>query len=473
MKSKVWVIVLTLLLVTPLWATNDISMDGLIETETVSVVRTNQRYVQKVDIERLDKDLKETDQLLVQVADKYKTIFNNADRDEKLYFRTWDLDQYKAMRTAAVSFASLMKQVEEKLTSLQLLFGNAAKEPLEQEIHRAIWQRAGHFIRNITVYNCYCDFGLNRDLLYETIKPFNELRVKILKADRIGHIDFPPMYRPQMQQHIVGHNTENTREGIVLESSTVAITDVVLHLPFDQDSFTKLLKEAQALAKKAARYKEELLAAGVKEIPRSPYNPAGTNSIEYRGDLSLFHNKHQPKIVEFVISMVTLKGYCNELTARLRVSNNYVNDLNLRCDLQQTINSFQNLCKWGDGWVVTYDAWNKWVRWFKFFPGRTNFARTHIYQEMKMTSAAELYTQAVRQRQQEAMRQSGMLSTDDVIKMLKTLKGYQRLARACKLANRIYDLDSDNVVRIGKCLASKHRDEWITFVSKLPNLSGV
>ena len=469
LKRSLFGLVASLLVVVPAYS-NPLNMDGLIETESVTVTRDNFRVDHQFDGTKLDQELTEADALIKEIGEKYKTILTQAERDEGDYFRTWDHGRYLAMKRAGASFQSRMKELHEKLTAASALFKVARNELLPREVHIEILERAGHFIRNVTIYNTFVDFGINRRLRYDTMTPFNELRADLLEKGKTPHVEFPTMFLPRVQETRASIDANELQGGVVHERSSVTLTDTVVHLPLDQEKLVALLAKADELVKKATDAREEIIGSGTSEVSRHKYGRSRT-SVEYTCELKTFEDEHKPHILEYVLAMVELKGYCNELTARLNVSKNFVGDLNVRGDWEKVKTRFAELSSWGDSWIVTYDPWNKLERWFKFFPGY-NFATRHIFSEMMVKSPAEVAREIEVARNIQHMRSQGMISSQEAIDLLMTMKRSNRYSRAKKMAPRIYDLTTDNAIRIGNTFKLDLQDNWVDHVMTLENYKG-
>ncbi len=466
LRSELMALALGLMCSTTCFA-QDLTMDGLIETESVTVTRDNYRVEHKIDETKLDKELADTDKLIAHIEVQYKAIFTNAERDEADVFRTWEKDRYTAMKQAAASFENRMKELNEKLVAVEALFKVASKERLPREVHIAILERAGHFTRNVTIYNTFVDFGVNRGLRFDTMTPFNELLAKILEPSRTKYVGFPEMILPYARTASV-NDSATVEGGVVHERSSLTVTNTVVHFPLDQAKLSEILSQASKEIKKASDAREAILGAGIKETTRYKYR-TNRKSIEYECELNVFEETHKPKIIDYVFAMIRLKGLCNELTARLSISKNYVADLNVRSEWKQVQTRFAELATWGDTWIVTYDPWNKVERWFKFFPGGGSFTQRHIFAGMKVLSPTEVAELAARNRRLVEMKNSGMMSSDDVLRLLKSIDYNYRYGKAKDMAPRIYDLTPNNIIRIGETFDYNYRDNWLTFAMKLPN----
>ena len=468
-KRSFFGLVASLLFVVPAFS-NGINMDGLIESESVTITRDNFRVDHEFDGSKLDQDLVEADALIKEISETYKTILTKAERDEGNYFRTWDHGRYLAMKRAGASFQNKMKELHEKLTATSALFKVARNELLPRKVHIDILERAGHFIRNVTVYNTFVDFGVNRRLRFDTMTPFNELRADLLEKNKTSHVEFPTMFLPRVQEKRANIDANELEGGVVHERSSVTLTDTVVHLPLDKEKLVALLARAGELVKKASDARENIIGSGSSETTRYKYG-ANRTSVEYTCTLKEFEDTHKPHTIEYILAMVELKGYCNELTARLNVSKNFVGDLNIRGDWEQVKTRFAELSNWGDSWIVTYDPWNKIERWFKFFPG-ADFSKSHIFSEMMVKSPAEIARDIEVARNLRQLRSEGMFSTDEAIDLLYTMDDCYRYGKAKDMAPRIYDLTTDNAIRIGNTFDKSYRDNWVGFVMELSNFKG-
>ena len=337
--------------------------EGLVETESVSTDNTslsNNFYVNQ-----LDAHIAETDQTIEELGELYRTIVTQAERDEGKFFRTWDRDRYMAMKDAAASFQTKVKALHEKLTSAVNLTEIVRNESLSQDLQIEVMERVAKLVRNVTHYNTLIDFGCNRALRFDNAVPCNELRSHILEP-RTFYIQFPSMFVP------FGAEERATE---------------ILSLPMEEAKLRALLQQANELVNKALETRESMIASGVKESTRCKYGSRRT-SIEYTCKLHTFEETHKPRIVDFVLTMVELKGCTNELTAMLALANNHVDDLDIRVEYEQLRVKFTELANWGDSWIVTYDPWNKTERWFEFFPGE-DFVETHLFSKVTIKSAAE------------------------------------------------------------------------------------
>ena len=447
---------------------NHVNMDGLIESESFTYTRDNVRVEHEFDAQNIDKALNKADELTKEVAKLYGKILTNAERDEGNHFRTWDKERYQAMKMAAASFQNRMQELHQELTAASALFKVAFKEKLPREVHIEIIERAGHYIRNVTIYNSYVDFGANRKLRFDTMTPFDEAKADILRDHNISYLDFPTVLLPQAVG-AVATGQARANGGLVHERSSLTITSTVVHLPLDMSKLTKLLEGAETAIKKASLARENIVGAGVREITRTLYG-RDRKSVEYNCKLDTFEKTHKPHIIDYITSMVELKAYCNELAARLNVSKNYISALNVRGDYEKVKSRFEELSRWGDAWVVTYDPWNRCERWFKFFPGE-DFTKRNIYNEMSVKTPTEVALAREEAQRMHNMRKSGMISTKEAIRLLNTMDVTYRYSKARKLAVKIYDLNTSNAISIGNTFQQFCRDEWVEYVVTLPNFS--
>ena len=470
LKSGLFGLVASLLVVVPAFANDGITMDGLIESESLTITHDNFRVDHKFDGSKLDKELVEADALIRDIGELYRTILTKAERDEVDFFRTWDEERYMAMKRAGASFQNKMKELQEKLTATSSLFKVARNELLPRDVHISILERAGHFVRNVTIYNTFVDFGVSRRLRFDTMTPFDELQADLLEKGKTALIEFPTMFLPRVQETRASLDANELEGGVVHERSSITVTDTVVHLPLDQSKLTELLAKAEELIKKASDAREHIVGSGAQETTRYGYGRNRT-SVEYTCELSVFEDTHKPHIIDYVLAMVELKGYCNELTARLNVSKNFVGDLNIRGDWEKAKTRFAELASWGDAWIVTFDPWNKLERWFKFFPGY-DFSKRHIFSEMMVKTPSEVAREIESARKLRQMRTEGMISADEAIDLLYTMDSAYRLGKAKTMAPRIYDLTTNNVIRIGKTFDSYYRDDWVEYVMGLSNFKG-
>ena len=337
--------------------------DGLNVTESAN--SNDVGHSSNFYISQLDAHIVETDQTIEELGQLYRTIVTQAERDEGKFFRTWDRERYLAMKSSAASFQTKVKTLHEKLSSAVNLIETARNEALPQNLQVEVMESVAKVVRNITHYNTLIDFGCNRALRFDTALPCNELRTHILEP-RTYYIQFPSMFVP------FGAEERATE---------------ILSLPVDEAKLRALLKQADELVNKASEIRERMIASGVKESTRCKYGSRRT-SIEYTCKLDTFEETHKPRIIDFVLTMVELKGCTNELTALLGLANNHVDDLNIRLEYEQLRVKFTELANWGDAWIVTYDPWNRTERWFEFFPGE-DFVKTHLFSKVMVKSAAE------------------------------------------------------------------------------------
>ena len=460
MKTLAMVMVTMCLIGSPLWAEYDEpTFGGLVEAESVSVSRYNERVPHELDPARIYEHLQRADTLVADIFAEYKNILTKAERDEGKFFRTWDKERYTAMKSASAAFQRKIKELNEELVAVDALFAAARQEALPQQIHIDILERLGHHVRNVTIYNTFVDFGTARKLRFDTMTPMNELTAHLLGAD-VKTMAFPTLYLPSLHETEAFGDAYTDERGIVHEQRSVTMTDAVLHLPLDEDNLRESLATAKELVEKATEAREKLIASGAKEITRNQFS-GRHNSIEYTCKLEDFEGNHKPEIINFTEAMVKLKAHCNDLTARLSVSRNFIGDLNIRSEWEQLSTRFNELTEWGDTWIVTYDPWNKIERWFTFFPGE-RFGSRHLFSDLSVRTPA--------QRQLElARRRSGKFPTSEVISILSALSSGYRYNKAKELAPDIYDLTTANALEISRYLSSSYHKGWLDFVMALPN----
>jgi len=421
----------------------DVGFEGLTSTYSVTTASDTLRTPSTLDLAKLEGKFSKADKVIEELLKQFEIILTQSETDEGDCYRTWETSRYTKMKSAGAAIERQIKNLAEKIEAITTIFNIAEEETLPQDVYISLMEKYGHMIHLITYHNIFREWGVGRQLRFETAQPFNEKWCHIVEEGRA--IDFPEVFKPALQRteslSVVSETEDSRGNALVREQNAMSQNTTIVSMPLSAEVLDDLIAQTAELIDQCQASREQLQANSTEE-DRDSIRGYHFDSLEYRGSIDVFENDVKPHCADFIFNMIKLKVLHNEILSRVNLSKNFVTSLNTRSDWQVAEKNFEELCEWGSAWIACFDPWNKLERKYRLLPF-DNFLRTFSFLSNSVaTGAADTVT----------TRTGGGVSTQDVIDMLRTMHNSDRFPATRGYLSKIDDLTMSNAVKLSEYL---------------------